>query len=50
MYVAFLKIKDTLNNDLKEKFFTQEGYIKLNNWHKFIEYETTKHGFRDKEF
>ena len=35
MYAAFLKIKD--NDDLKEKFFTPKGYIKLNNWHKFVQ-------------
>lgn len=37
MYAAFLKIKDTFNDDLKKKFFTPKGYIKLNNWHKFVQ-------------
>ena len=47
MYAAFLKIKDTFIKDLKEKFFTLEGDIKLNNWNKFIQNENKKYRFTD---
>jgi len=47
MYAAFLKIKDTFIKDLKEKFFTLEGDIKLNNWNKFIKNENFHYGYGD---
>ena len=50
MYTAFLKIKDTFNNDVNEKFFTQAGYIKLNNWHKFVQNEHRIYGYKPEEF
>ena len=44
MYAAFLKIQDTLNDDLEKKFFTSKGYFNLDNWLKFVHNEKIKCG------